>query len=309
MNKPRITTSRIIFYTISFLLGILFLFSAFSKTIPISLFIDNIYNRFSITYQLASILARFIIGFEAGLGILLILGLYGKWRWVLYSVFGLLIAFTAFIVIIWIQEGNEADCGCMGDVIKLNPMWSIIKNLVMILMTTILILKDKKVESTSRYYFAWIIPIVFICYPFIFVPGELGIDKMYATTYNDSLTAPPIDLREGKHIVAFLSLTCSHCREAASKFATMKNEDPTMPIVFIFSGLPEDHPELLSEFLKETNSDSITRHFIPKTIFREMAGRGVPSIFLLNGSEIEDKIDNYHTMSVKRLKEWYRDPD
>ncbi|MBX9449252.1 MAG: hypothetical protein KL787_05840 [Taibaiella sp.] len=298
--------SRIIFYILSITLGLLFLFSAFSKTIPISLFIDNIYNRFSITYQAASLLARFIIGFEAGLGVLLIIGLYGKWRWVLYSVFGLLVAFTAFILVIWIQEGNEADCGCMGEMVKLNPMWSVIKNILMLAMVVILIVKDRKKETTSRYYFAWIIPVIFICYPFIFVPGELGIDKMYAVTYNDSLTAPPVDLRDGKHIVAFMSLTCSHCREAAAKFARMKKEDPDMPVIFIFSGKADQYPDILKDFLSETQSGQIQRHFIPKSIFRELAGRGVPSIFMLNGTEIEDKIDNYKNMSVKRLKDWYQ---
>ncbi|MEZ5054869.1 MAG: hypothetical protein R2807_08960 [Chitinophagales bacterium] len=34
--------------------------------------------------------------------------------------------------------------------------------------------------------------------------------------YEDSLQAPPtVNLKQGKHIVAFLSLTCSHCKVAA----------------------------------------------------------------------------------------------
>lgn len=296
---------RILFSVLSAILGILFLVSAFSKTMPVSPFIDSIYDRFYLTYQVSSILAKAIIGFEAGLGILLIIGLYGKWRWVLYSVFGMLIAFTAFIIIIWINEGSNADCGCMGEWVKFSPFESILKNIVMLAIVCLLIFKDKKRESTSRFYFAWIIPVLFICYPFIFVSSDLGIDQFYPTEANDSIQAPPIELREGKNIVAFLSFTCGHCRDAAAIFSEIKKEYPDLPILFIFSNHFMEE-EAINGFLEDSRANDIPRYYIPKKMFRSMAGNGVPSIYLLEGSEIKDKVDRYRDMKGKDLYDWYK---
>ncbi len=300
--------NKILFACLSTALGLLFLISAFSKTMPVSPFIDSIYERFFITYQAASFLARFIIGLEAGLGILLILGLYGKWRWVLYTVFGMLLAFSIFIVLIWINEGDAADCGCMGEWVKFSPLGSLLKNIVMMALTLWLIFIDKKQEGTSRHYFAWIIPVIFICYPFIFVKGDLNIEAFYPQVATDSIPQPPLDLRTGKHIVAFMSLTCSHCREAAAKFAQFKNEDPNLPIIFIFSNHFKEE-DAIQDFDATTQSTNIPRYFIPKSIFREMAGKGVPSIYMLEGKKIENKIDNYNIMSLTALKNWYQYQD
>lgn len=300
----KITTEKIVLYILSCLLGLVFLVSAFAKTVPISVFIDNISGRFWIQYQWASILARFIIGLEAGLGILLIMHLYGKWRWVLYVVLALLLAFTAFIIGIWIVEGNEADCGCMGEMMQMNPFWSIVKNIVLILITLILLVRDKKETTKSKNYFAWVVPILFLCYPFIFVPGELDVASMYPQEQNDTLTAPPVNLMEGKHVVAFMSLTCGHCKKAASNFARIYAEDSTLPILLVFPGNPDDQSERLQAFMEETGADMLPRHFIPMSVFRDLAGKGVPSIYLLNGTEIEDKIDDYNNMTTKRFQTW-----
>lgn len=304
--KNKFTTKQIIFYSLSAILGILFLVSAIAKTLPITPFIETISSHLMLQYPYASALARFIIGLEAGLGILLIIGLYGKWRWVLYTIFGMLAAFSAFIILLWIKEGNEADCGCMGEVVKLSPMWSLIKNIVMMAMAAALLILDKRKESGARAYFAWIIPVVFICYPFIFARGELAVDLMYPTQMNDSIQAPPIDLREGKHIVAFMSFTCSHCKKAAKNFSQIYRQDPQLPLLLVFGGKPEEQQAQMEAFFEETEAQDIPRHFVPRSIFRELAGRGVPSIYLLDGKEIEDKIEDYNSMSAKRFQMWYQ---
>lgn len=297
---------KIVFSIIGILLGLMFLFSAFSKTIPIGPFIEAIYDRFSINYQASAILARAIIGFEAGIGILFLLGINGRWRWVLYASLGLLIAFTFFILGIWYIEGNEADCGCLGEVVKLSPFWSIIKNLVMITLVLILIIKDRRIETKAKQYFAWIITAVFIIYPFIFVPGELKIDLIYPTVANDSMQTPSIDLRTGKHLVAFMSLTCKHCLKAATKMAEMHKEDPNIPIIFIFPQPNEVQLPLVDSFIQKTHSQDIPKHFIPMYTFRELAGKAVPSIYMINDKNIEDKIDNYKIIKTKELQDWYR---
>lgn len=304
-TRKKLTGRQVLFYILSATLGILFLLSAVAKTLPITPFIENISSRFWLQYPFASALARLIIGLEAGLGILLIIGLYGKWRWVLYTVFGMLAAFTAFIISIWMLEGSEADCGCMGEVVKLSPFWSVVKNVVMMAMTAVLLIFDRKKDTGSRAYFAWIIPVVFMCYPFIFVQGELAVDKMYPVAENDSLQAPPVDLRTGKHIVAFMSFTCGHCKKAAKNFAKIYQEDPNVPLLLVFSGQPEEKSEQMQAFFEETQAQDIPRHFIPMSIFRELAGRAVPSIYLLDGMDIEDKIEDYNSMTSVRFRKWY----
>lgn len=302
-----ITTKKTLLYIVSLILGLTFLFSAFAKTQPITPFVNLIYEKFLLTYQASSIIAKGLIGLEAGLGILFIINLFGKWRWVLHTSLVLLLTFTAYIAYLWITEGSEADCGCMGDFVKLSPLWSIVKNVIMMALVLVLIIFDKRQETKNRTLFAWIIAIIFLCYPFLFFPTHLNIDAMYEEQYLGDNPPAPNDIREGKHIVAFLSFTCPHCIEAAIKFGNMYHEDPSMPIIFIFAKKENQDPGEVEAFEEATGTSTIMKHFIDLELFRDLAGNGVPSIYLLDDSEIADKVDNYKKMELKTLQKWYKD--
>ena len=59
----------------------------------------------------------------------------------------------------------------------------------------------------------------------------LDLDLLYK---ND--TIPNIDLRKGKHIIAFMSLTCPHCRKAGILMGMIHQEHPEIPLYMVLNG-------------------------------------------------------------------------
>ena len=74
---------RILLIILSIATGAVFLYSAYTKLIPIEAFEYTIVEFVHIPLKIAAIVARFFIGLEISLGSLIVLHLWGKGKWVL----------------------------------------------------------------------------------------------------------------------------------------------------------------------------------------------------------------------------------
>ncbi len=286
--------SRYLYIIISIIIGAFFLFSAYAKTMPIDTFANTIFNRVNVSWQLASWTARFFIGIEAAIGLLLLIHIYGKKKWVLWGTLLLLILFSGYLAGLWYMEGNDVDCGCMGNVVKMNPMWSIIKNAVLAILTAILLHYDQEKISSNKHKASIALTLLIIIIPFIAFPNKLAIDILYKDNAKGLLTKT--DLTKGKHVVAFLSLTCPHCMVAADEMEKMKEKNPEFPFHIVFM----DHSNrdtLLANFISEAGIKTLPYDFLEEKKFISLAGIYVPTIFLLDGTKVDDRID------PKQLKE------
>src|ERR1700744_6379213 len=100
------TLLRIILSVLSALVGCIFLYSSYTKIYPIQPFEYTMVEYIHLPWILAAIVARFLVGLEAGLGTLMILQLYGRKKWILKFAFILLIAFSIYLAGLWISAGN-----------------------------------------------------------------------------------------------------------------------------------------------------------------------------------------------------------
>jgi len=102
--------------------------------------------------------------------------------------------------------------------------------------------------------------------------------------YTAGKPVPSIDLRKGKQIIAFMSLTCPHCRKAAYLLQILHRQYPDMPFYMVLSGSPKNE----QPFFNETKSIQVP-HSIMTDIpaFTAMAGEYVPAIFWIKNSMIE----------------------
>ena len=121
--------------------------------------------------------------------------------------------------------------------------------------------------------------------------------------YNDSKNTPPtIELRKGKYIVVFLSLTCPHCRLAANKLGILKKQHPEYPIYFVLNGRQED----LNSFFNESNSVHVPHSmFLGPTNFLKLSGKQFPSICLVNNSIVNEKL-NYLSINSDIIDKWLK---
>lgn len=298
--------------SISILLGILFLFSAYVKLYPIELFEFSFIEIKVANWTTAPYFARLFLALEFFLGILLILNTNGGNKLLAKFTCVTLLVFTVYLVFIIAFEGNEGNCGCFGTFIKMTPLESIVKNLILLSLNAVLFLPPHQKNYASNKSIIAAAAFASLVSPFILnginekaPPAEneinymLKLDALYATHKKD---IPKIELRKGKRIIAFLSLTCEHCRIGAQKLNIIHSHHPELPLFFVLNGENKD----LAPFLNETKTKSIDYAFMTlKEGFIENAGINFPAILWVNNGKVENRT-KYTELEEQDLIDWFK---
>jgi hypothetical protein len=189
----------------------------------------------------------------------------------------------------------------------MSPSAALLKNVVMIITTLLLIY----LYPIRPYRFSRPIAIVAglaaMAVPFIFFPPWISRAPAVvhepinlSPLYQPGRQNPRVDLRKDKHIVAFMSLTCSHCKKAAFLLHVIHRQHPHLPIYMVLNGPPEKQ----SEFFNDTYSGEVPHiYFKGAGEFAAMAGTGVPAIYWVNNSVIERK-SSYFQLDPAHMIQW-----
>lgn len=313
MLKEKISFKNILFLLLSVAIGVVFIFSAWSKIPTLEQFGWIIVENTFLGWNAAEILARILIGLEFFIGLLFI-SCFRIRKLAIPLSFITLLLFSAYLVIIFIQHGNNSNCGCFGEVLPMTPLESLVKNAI--LLVAIYILHFIKTEWRLPYD-RWIVfGTLMICLslPFVLsIPdcfylydkpkienNPIPLSLLYTSKNNK---APDQELRKGKHIIAFMSLTCEHCRKAAKKMRIMYEKHPEIPFYFVLNG---DSTNMTS-FFEETQAQKIPHSmFNGVEQFVAMAGKkGVPSIKWMEDTT-EIKHTNYIILKDKDVLAWLK---
>jgi hypothetical protein len=295
---------------VSMLLGIIFLFSAYVKIYPIELFEFSFIEINLASWASAPYIARVFISLEFFIGILLLLNINGGNKLLAKLTLGLLIILTFYLILIIIDQGNNGNCGCFGTFIKMTPLESIVKNLILISLTIVLFLTPSKLNISSEKYIILSAAIAAISAPFILNPvsevhppsvNDINYELRLDELYQRKMDIPHYDLRKGKRVIAFMSLTCPHCKIGAQKLNIIHNQHPELPIYFILNGEKSE----LNEFLQETKTKSIKYSFMSaKEGFIVNSGLSLPAILWVNNNKVENKT-KYTQLNEKDLMKWF----
>jgi len=296
------TVYRVFFVILSVATGALFLYSAYTKLFPIESFEYTITEYVHVPLSLAAIAARFFIGLEAGLGALMIIHLFGKNKWPLKTAFALLIVFSLYLIWLWVKAGNDVNCGCFGDAIWMSPSASLIKNGILLIMIALLI----KYHNGFDYPWARIIaPIVLVCMlslSYILFPVFTRYKIDLSAVYNSNKTfAPTTDLARGKHIIAFVSPSCIHCRRAAYKMHMMKQRNPAIPFYMIIANTTGT----IDGFWKDSQAQNIPWTRLELEPFKKYTGGVFPQILWVNNGWVEAS-SSYPELDQKVIEKWMR---
>jgi hypothetical protein len=104
---------------------------------------------------------------------------------------------------------------------------------------------------------------------------------------------------KGKHVVAFLSLTCSHCRLAALKFGVLTRNNPSLPVYFVLNG----DSISLKPFYDETKTEHIPCNIVKGSPFIVMSGLSLPAIYFVNNGIVEQR-KSYIELDEKVITDW-----
>lgn len=303
---------KIIFTLLSVLLGLVFLFSGYTKLYPIELFEITFVDIGVASWKMAPFIARIIIGLEFFLGVMLVLNLYLK-KFTLKAVLALLVFFTGFLIITIIMQGNSGNCKCFGNMIEMTPFESIIKNIVLIGLSLLIYFFHEGYKIPFRKIILVLCFLTAFVMPFILNPldlvnseqlqdGEVNYKLDLDLVYNsDDPVKPSVDLREGKHLIAFMSLTCPHCRVAGYKLHVINKKNPAIPFYMFLNG--DDFN--LKPFFEDTKTENIPHSMLLGQRFVKLAGVKLPVIFWVNNSIVEKKM-KYMYINQKDIEEWIK---
>lgn len=232
------------------LVGLIFLISAILKLFSVFAFEASLYEISFFPWQLVPFLSRLIICAELFLGAMLILRIYPL-VFHKISIF-LLLSFTLYLALDLIINGVSENCGCMGEVVPISNLMSLIKNLVLAL----LLFASKHFYIQSKSLSKLWVPLVFI----ILISSSVFLSFPIPAKFSNSIEInEKVDytnmlqeeVLEDEMLIAFLSLECRHCKVAASKLQILNEQLDLPKIHVLFFG--EENIEAVRSFVHQTN--------------------------------------------------------
>jgi len=266
-------------------IGLIFIVSGLAKLYPVEPF-EYIFIELGVTnWSLIPFIARFVIAFELFIGLSIIANIWLKNK-VYYLAQGSLLVFTVYLIYLFLTKGNHVDCGCFGDLIKLSPAESIIKNVVLMAVLFFIPRQQQflfKVNTAMGF-----IILSSIAFPVILNP--IGFHNIQGTEVNQKVnlsglpnsykTNQKVDFSKGKKVIAFFSYKCSHCINAARKFGLLNNEQKIGNLYFVVGSKKEKG---LIKFIEQTNTSFPMIWMNDDSFFKYAGGRLPAIVYIENG--------------------------
>jgi hypothetical protein len=302
---------RIIGVILLLALAAVFLFSAYSK-----LWDSNAFDDFRWTFldlgvnsvKTAGIIARLLIGFEFMIGLFLLCHIFLR-SFTYPLTIAVLLFFIGYLVFVLVERGNNGSCGCFGNKVQVTPLSGIIKNVLMLIAVVVLIYIYPIKPYKNQEWIAGVLGMLALVLPFILAPlnediatPEVAHEPINLGILYSENKPPKVELRTGKHIIAFMSLTCPHCRKAAYLLHIIHHQHPEMPIYLILDGNAAHE----KDFFEATHAADVPNMHIGSTNdFLMLAGPAVPAIFWINNSIVERKA-TYYQLDPKEMEQWLK---
>lgn len=278
---------------IRIIVGLVFIVAAVMKLLTIDNFELYIYSFNIFGYGLTTVFSRLLIAAEILMGLGMILKIYYKEIWSLTML--AFIGFTLFLIYVVIFR-NDDNCHCFGDLIRLDPAESILKNLVS--MALLLFIRKEDSHIYKPRLKKWLIGLsiaVAVILPFVVFPMDtiynmiaskdnnintVGFDEIVkgsddvfhlelrndAATdstyiYNDTITQ--FNIANDKYIINFITSGCRFCKMGAKKLMMIANHNDIdhRHIKFLVWGYEAD----IVEFMNETETADCDFWFIHPT--------------------------------------------
>ena len=316
---PMLFLKRIAAIVIAAALGLLFVYSAWAKLVPvIETFEMSFVETGLANWYTAPVLARLLIGLEFFIGLLLMAS-YNLRRFTLPVTIGLLLFFILYLLIQVARSGNEGNCGCFGEHIRMTPMMAVTKNLFMILGCLCLYLLPAGWRARRNALITILAALPCAVLPFAINPIDytytsnnleekvgypLDLDLLYAPADPAKVEIPSVDLRRGRHVLSFLSLTCRHCRIAAKKMRLIAARNPAISFYFVLNGEEKDY----QDFIDETGASNIPSSYCLGKSFVQLASAHLPRIYYIDNGTVVKKVD-YFELNEYAIERWIETGD
>jgi hypothetical protein len=295
-------------------LGLIFLYSGYTKLLPVIETFEFSFVDIGVgNWYTAPVMARLLIGLEFFLGLLLILN-YNLKKFTLPFTAGLLLFFIIYLGIQIFTSGDKGNCGCFGEHLPMTPSQAILKNVILLMVCLVIYFLSVSWKIKFNALFLSLTGLTILFIPFVVNPIDyaynsnnldekvnypLELNLLYQPEDTVKIEVPNVELRTGKHVLAFMSLTCQHCRVAAKKFRLIKKNNPQLPVYFILNGDKKNY----APFIEDTKADNIPNSFCLGKTFIHLASTSLPRIYYLNNGIVVKKVD-YFELNQYAIEKW-----
>lgn len=285
-------------YLIRTIIGIIFCVSSIMKLCSIDEFELYIFSIGIFNYDISTFVARILLIIEFSIGSCFIINIYDKIsKWIASL---LLIIFNIYLI--WrIILNDNSNCHCFGNIIELNPVNSIVKNIILCIMLAF----SWKIKQTNKKYHIYIVTAIFVVYTmlvFIYSPPNFFYNKTPdKLSINKKLLAELTDeynINKNKHIICFYSTNCKYCRRCASKISSIIKQTNTETFYFHVFFIEDNHYDI-DEFNKKYLSNlKIKYNSIPPEKIIPIVKGALPTIvFIQDGKYVSE----YDYLSINEI--------
>lgn len=279
---------------VQYFLGAVFIVSAVSKLVATGVFeISIIEQGIAGDRQIAGYLARLLIGFELFLGASCFFSA-GLKRLILPLILATLTGFTLYLAYFALFRTEMEDCGCFGEMVRMTPFESILKNLVLIAMTVLVLVGT----PVTKVRWAASAAVLAVCTIAVFVYSPVRpVHTTQFSGYTSFSGFGVVDLNKGEKLVAVFNLDCEHCQQTAYEMGLLYKENhKKLPELFC---LIMGEPEQVDPFFKKAQSGFPYR-MISENEFFSLIGNEPPRIYRLLDGRIKDTWDRHFTMNISK---------
>ncbi|MBQ3749738.1 MAG: DoxX family protein [Bacteroidales bacterium] len=258
MKEHNISAAIVVKFILRILIGAFFITTAILKLLSLDSFEIYIYSFNIFSFNLCAIIARLVIAAELLVGAFLIAKILYKPTWWLTLL--MLVGFTFFLVYVAIFR-QDSNCHCMGDLVELNPAYSIIKNLITIVLL-FFIRKEEDYQFKGKKAVGIVLAVLALGVPFILFPTDAtynlfkksdnNVNEKSFEQFMQNSVAQSLNIQEGNYVLGYLASGCKYCKLSAKKINTMveNNQLDTNKVIFIIWGGDES----IQKFKEETDA-------------------------------------------------------
>jgi len=275
---------NIITLSLRVFIGLVFLISAYSKLIaPGIIEIILVDHGIVSSREAAAVIVHLLIAFEFALG-LLFFQPYSIKRIIIPAAFLFLVGFTFYLIYTGYVLNDKQNCGCFGEMIKMAPLESIIKNIILM---GLLFALFKYVEEKKNYLVPLTTLIIVLFIVFIAEPVRSQNDFKFAR-YTNFEDYGRVDLSSGNKLLIILNLECDHCQDLAKVLSTLKKNSKWFPETYAL--LFGEGNVTLDSFRKMTGFD-FPYKIINASQFFDLIGQSPPRVYWLQDGQIKETWD------------------
>lgn len=287
-------------------LGAIFVLSALAKLSSMEGFELYIFSFEALSFDISSFAARLVVISEMIIGIGLMTGQFYGFFKKLTAVF--LTFFSLFLV--WRAILGDTDsCHCMGDVVDMSPVESLVKNAVLALLLLVS-WSDECRQFRFRNVAAGLTAALSAAAVFVISPPDvlyrIGRSSDDVVMEKFKPVADSLGLAAGRRVICLYSATCEHCRHSASKMAGIirRHSIPADSVSVIFMQTHVNQDSVATEFFRNHGGGlALTYSSIHPYVFLPMTNGSMPLILLYEDGMIIKEYD-YLSLDEKEISDF-----